>query len=35
VAARGDEDVGGLDVAVDDAFRMRGIERIGNFRAQR
>jgi len=30
VAALGDEDVRGLDVAVDDPFGVRGIERVGN-----
>jgi hypothetical protein len=30
VPASGDEDIGRLDVAVDDAVRMRGVERIGN-----
>jgi len=31
MAAFGDEDVGGLDVAVDNAFDVGGIEGIGNF----
>ncbi len=31
VAALGDEYVCGLDVAVDDAFRVGGFERVGNF----
>jgi hypothetical protein len=26
----GDEDIGGLDVAVNDAFRVRGIQSVGN-----
>ena len=30
VAARRDEDVGRLDVAVDDALRVRGVQRVGN-----
>ncbi len=30
MAARGDEDVGGLDVAVDDAFGMGGVAGVGN-----
>ena len=34
VSALGDEDVGGLDVAVDDALRMRGVERVGDLDAQ-
>ena len=29
-----DENVGGLDVAVDDAFGMRRIQRVGNLDAQ-
>ena len=35
VAALGDEDVGGLDVAVNDAFGVGGIERVGNLDGQR
>ncbi len=31
VAAFGDEDVSGLDVAVDDAFGVGGVEGVGNF----
>ncbi len=34
VAALGDEDVGGLDVAMDDALGMRGIEAVGNFEGE-
>ena len=34
VAAIGDENVGGLDVAVDDSLAVRGIERIGYFDRQ-
>ncbi len=34
VAALGDENVGGLDVAMDDVFAVRGIERIGDFDGQ-
>ena len=30
----GDEDIGGLDVAMDDAFRMRRIQSIGNLNGQ-
>ena len=33
--ADGDEDVGGLDVAMDDALGMRGIERVGDLYGQR
>jgi len=32
--ALGDEDVGGFNVAVDDAFSMRGVQCIGNFNCQ-
>ena len=35
VAARGDEDVGGLDVAVDDALGVGGVEGVGDFDGQR
>ncbi len=35
VAALGDEKVGGLDVAVDNAFAVGRVERIGDFDAQR
>jgi hypothetical protein len=35
VAAFGDEDVRGLDVAVDDAFRVSSVERVGNLSGQR
>ena len=35
VAALCHEDVGGLDVAVDDAFAVRGIESVGNLNSQR
>ena len=34
VPALGDEDVGGLDVAVDDAFAVRGVQRVGNLDRQ-
>jgi len=34
MASLGDEDVRGLDVPVDDAFGMRGIERVGNLDPQ-
>ena len=34
VAARGDEDVRGLDVAMDDALRVCRIERVGDFDAE-
>ena len=35
VPALGDENVRGLDVAVDDAFGVRGVERIGNLDGER
>ena len=35
VPALGDEDVGGLDVAMHDAFGVSGVERIGDFDRQR
>ena len=31
VAALGDENIGGLDVAVDDSFGVRGVESVGDF----
>ena len=34
VSALGDEDVGRLDVAVDDAFGVGGVERVGNLDGQ-
>ena len=34
VSALGDENVGGLDVAMDDAFAVRGVERVGDFDGQ-
>ena len=34
VAARGDENICGLDVAMDDALRVRGVERVGNLNSQ-
>src|SRR6516164_4818639 len=33
MATLGDEDVGGLDVAMDDALCMRSVERVGDFDA--
>ena len=33
MAALGDEDIGGLDVAVDDALSVRGFEGVGDFDA--
>ena len=35
VAALGDENVGGLDVAVNDALGVSGVERVGDFDGQR
>ena len=35
VAAWADEDVGGLDIAVNDAGAVRGIQRVGDFDAER
>ena len=35
VATLGDENIGGLDVAVNDAFGVRGVKRIGNLNAER
>ena len=35
VPALGDEEVRGLDVAVDDAFAVRRVQRVGNLNAQR
>ena len=35
VPASGDKDVGRLDVAVNDAFGMRGIQRLGNLNGKR
>ena len=35
VAAFGDEDVGGFDVAMDDAFCVGGVECVGDFRGKR
>jgi hypothetical protein len=34
VPTLGDENVRGFDVAMDDPFRMRRIERVGNFDSQ-
>ena len=34
MAAASDKDVGRLDVAMDDAFAVRGVERVGNFDGQ-
>src|SRR5208282_5754444 len=34
MAALGDKDVRGLDVAVDNAFRVRGVQRVGNLDRQ-
>ena len=34
VSALGDENVGGLDVAMDNAFAVRGVERVGDFDGQ-
>ena len=31
MAAFGDEDIGGLDVAMDDALGVSGVEGVGNF----
>src|SRR5882672_11761421 len=35
MATLGDEQVGGFDVAMDNAFGMGGIERVGDFNGQR
>ena len=35
VAALGDENICGLDVAMDDAFGVRGVERVGDFDGER
>ena len=34
VAAIGDEEIGGFDVAMDDAFGVRGVQRVGDFDAE-
>jgi hypothetical protein len=34
LAALGDEDIGGLDIAVDDALRVRRVQRVGHPRGQ-
>ena len=34
VAALGDKNIGGFDVAVDDAFGVRGVECVGNLNRQ-
>jgi len=35
LTARGDEKIGGFDVAMDDAFRMSGIKSVGNLNGER
>ena len=35
MAALGDKNVGGLDVAMNDAFDVRGVECVGNLNGQR